>query len=65
MYVRAMRDYAMLLEPTNQTAAQYWVARANNVSANVMKHLWDNERAQLKPHIYDLGVACGDGTCTQ
>ena len=60
MYVRAMRDYAMLLEPTDPKAAAQWVAKAENVSANVMKHLWDSKRGQLKAHIYDLGVVCGD-----
>ena len=62
MYVRAMRDYAILLQPTDPKAAAAWVAKADNVSANVMKHLWDTDRSQLKPHIYNLGVVCGDGT---
>ena len=60
MYVRAMRDYAMLLEPTDPKAAAQWVVKAENVSANVMKHLRDSKRGQLKAHIYDLGVVCGD-----
>ena len=53
-YVLAMRNYASLLAPTNATGAAHWTAKADAVSANVMKHLWDSERGQLKAHIYNL-----------
>jgi hypothetical protein len=49
-----MRNYASLLAPTNATGAAHWTAKANAVSANVMKHLWDSEREQLTAHIYNL-----------
>ena len=60
MYVRAMRDYALLLQPTDPAAAANWSAKADTVSASVMQWLWDAQRKQLKPHIYDLGTVCGD-----
>jgi hypothetical protein len=48
-----------LLAPTDAAGAAHWTAQADIVSANVMKHLWDAKRAQLKPHIYDLGTVPG------
>ena len=58
-YVLAMRNYATLLAPTDAAGAAHWTARANAVAENVMKHLWDVERGQLKPHIYSLGTVPG------
>eukprot|EP01051_Picozoa_sp_SAG22_P012416 SAG22_NODE_1290_length_4852_cov_8.598780_1_plen_45_part_00 len=43
-----MRNYAALLAPTDAAGAAHWTAQANVVSANVMKHLWDAGRGQLK-----------------
>jgi hypothetical protein len=58
-YVLAMRNYATLLAPTDAAAAEHWTTRASAVAENVMKHLWDVERGQLKPHIYRLGTIPG------
>ena len=43
-----MRNYATLLAPTDAAAAAHWTTQADTVSANVIKHLWDVEREQLK-----------------